>query len=76
MSKMLQIRNVPTDLHRELKVRAASEGLTMSDFVLRELERTLQKPTRAEVFARIRQRGPVSVRPSPAAAVRAERQRR
>ena len=53
MSKMIQIRNVPDEVHRRLKSRAALAGLSMSDYVLRELEQVLSRPTRAEVFARI-----------------------
>ena len=37
MSKMIQIRNVPDDLHRALKVRAAREGMTLSAYLLREI---------------------------------------
>lgn len=39
MSKMIQIRNVPDDVHRELKVRAARAGLTLTDFLNAELIR-------------------------------------
>ena len=55
MYKMLQIRNVPDVVHRRLKARAAHLGLSMSDYVLREIERLLEKPTREELFARIAQ---------------------
>jgi len=34
---MVQVRNVPVELHRRLKARAAIEGMTMSDFIRREL---------------------------------------
>ncbi len=37
MSKMIQIRNVPDELHGELKARAARAGQTLSDFLLAEL---------------------------------------
>jgi antitoxin FitA len=57
--KMLQIRNVPDDLHRSLKERAAREGTTMSELVLRELPRLARKPSPEQVLARIRQRAPV-----------------
>lgn len=36
---MIQIRNVPDDVHRELKVRAARAGLTLTDFLNAELIR-------------------------------------
>jgi len=38
MTKMIQIRNVPDDLHRKLKVRAAQEGMTLSNYLLSEIE--------------------------------------
>jgi len=41
---MVQIRNVPIELHRKLKARAAMEGLSMSDFVMRELRKALERP--------------------------------
>jgi len=61
MSKMIQIRNVPDDLHRELKVRAAERGLSLSDYLLGELEGLVGKPTMAEFVARLRQREPVEI---------------
>ena len=57
--KMLQIRNVPDDLHRSLKARAAREGTTMSELVLRELPRLAHKPSPEQVLSRIRKRAPV-----------------
>ena len=52
MSKMIQIRNVPDDLHRELKMRAAAAGMSMSDYIKRELDRRTRKSTIAEMIAR------------------------
>ena len=75
MSRMLQIRNVPDDVHRRLKARAALAGMSMSDFVLREIEQSLSRPTREEVFARIAELPPVELDPSPAAVVREDRGR-
>jgi plasmid stability protein len=54
---MIQIRNVPDDLHRQLKVRAAEEGMTLSDYLLRMAEREAELPTFAELSERIRDRG-------------------
>lgn len=51
---MVQIRNVPTQLHRRLKARAAIEGMSMSDFVMRELRKALDRPTREEILERLR----------------------
>lgn len=52
MSKMIQIRNVPDDLHRELKMRAAAAGMSMSDYIKRELSRRSRKLTIKEIGAR------------------------
>lgn len=52
MSKMIQIRNVPDDLHRELKMRAAAAGMSMSDYIKRELDRRSRKSTIQEIAAR------------------------
>lgn len=52
-STMVQIRNVPADFHRRLKARAAIEGMSMSDYLLREVGKALDRPTRAEVLARL-----------------------
>jgi antitoxin FitA len=56
MSKMIQIRNVPDDLHRELKMRAAAVGMSMSDYIKRELSRKSRKSTIKEIRERSRGR--------------------
>lgn len=76
MSTMVQIRNVPTELHRELKARAALEGMSISDYLLRELRYSLERPTLDQMRERLAKREPVKLRVSPAAAVRAERESR
>lgn len=76
MSTMVQIRNVPADVHRVLRTRAAHEGLSLSDYLLREMSRLAQRPTAEELMARIRARAPVSIRESSGRAVRAEREGR
>ena len=76
MSIMVQIRNVPSDLHRELKARAALEGMSLSDYLLRELRQALERPTLDEIRKRLSSRQPVRPHPGPAAAVRAERKSR
>jgi antitoxin FitA len=59
MSKMIQIRDVPDDLHRELKRRAEKKGLSLSDYLKLELTRIAEVPTLEELVERIRQREPV-----------------
>jgi antitoxin FitA len=77
MSKtMVQIRNVPLDTHRLLKARAAIEGLSMSDYILREIRKALERPTRQEVLDRLRAQPTRRLRRSAAAVVRAERDSR
>jgi plasmid stability protein len=76
MSSMVQVRNVPTELHRRLKARAAIEGLSMSDYVLRELRKSLDRPTRQEVLERLRALPVRRLRRSAAEVIRAERDSR
>ena len=73
---MLQIRSVPSELHRRLKARAAMEGLSMSDFVLREIRKALERPMREEVLARLRARPVRQLRSRAADVIRAERDSR
>ena len=58
MSKMIQIRNVPDEIHTKLKIRAAREGLSLSDLLLREATRVANTPTIDQITERIRRRGP------------------
>ncbi len=74
--KMIQIRNVPDDIHRTLKVRAAEKGVSLSDYVLQEIERMARRPTMEEVIARAQRAGSVDPSEDSAAAIRAERDAR
>jgi plasmid stability protein len=73
---MLQIRNVPDELHRTLKARAALAGMSMSEYALRELAKSLDRPTRAELLARLAELPPVELDPPPAEVIRQERDSR
>lgn len=53
---LIQIRNVPEAVHRTLKMRAAAEGASLSDYVLRDVERLARTPTAEELAARIASR--------------------
>jgi plasmid stability protein len=75
-STMVQIRNVPLEFHRRLKARAAMEGMSMSDYILREVGKALERPTRAEVLERLRTRPARRLKRSPADVIRAERNAR
>jgi plasmid stability protein len=74
MSKMIQIRNVPDEVHRRLKIRAAQEGMTLSDLLAREARELAERPTLAEMLERLT-RAPAHrpLRPSAADIVRARR---
>ncbi len=76
MPKTIQIRNVPHDLYRKLKTRAALEGMSVSDFLLADLERNTARPTSLEIRERLRRRSSCRPALSPADAVRAEREGR
>lgn len=76
MPRMIQLRNVPDDLHRRLKARAALEGLSLSDFLIAEARRIAERPALSELRERLRSRAPVSPHVPAAQAVRAERDRR
>ncbi|MGK2857537.1 MAG: FitA-like ribbon-helix-helix domain-containing protein [Thermoanaerobaculia bacterium] len=76
MNRTLQIRNVPEALHRTLKSRAALEGLSLSDYLLREVRKSAERPTMSELRARIESREPVKGDIPPARAIRVERERR
>jgi len=77
MAKMIQVRNVPDRLHRELRRRAKAKGQTLTDYVEEILEREVSRPPADEVFARIRSRPPVDLGGvSAAEIIRAEREER
>lgn len=70
MTKMIQIRNVPDELHRTLKARAATAGMTLSDFLLSEIGKVAEKPTLAELMERVRGREGVKPDEHPARTIR------
>jgi plasmid stability protein len=76
MSVMIQIRNVPDEVHRQLKARAALAGRSLSDYLLDEIRRSAEAPTINELRARLAQRSAPVLSESPADAVRAERDAR
>ena len=75
MGTMIQIRNVPETLHRQLKSRAALAGMSLSDYLLGEIRQVAERPTIDELRARLRSRMETAPAVPPAEAVRAERDR-
>ena len=70
MSKMIQLRDVPDDIHRTLKSRAAREGMSLSDFLKKELVRTAERPTVQEWLDRTRHLKPLRSGKSSAQVIR------
>lgn len=73
--KTIQVRNVPDDVHRTLRTRAAAAGVSLSDFALGELERVTQRPPVADLLARARARSGGADSAAIVAAIRAGRDR-
>jgi antitoxin FitA len=76
MPVMIQLRNVPDQLHRRLKARAAMDGMSLSDYLIAEVARVAERPTPREMVDRLHARTPVEPRVSPVKAVRAARDAR
>ncbi|MEO8622882.1 MAG: hypothetical protein ABI625_17550 [bacterium] len=76
MSKVIQIRHVPDTLYRRLRARAALAGMSLSDYLRRELEAAAERLTPGELRERLAALQPVTVSMRPSAAVRAERDSR
>ena len=73
MSKMIQIRNVPDELHRELKARAARAGMSLSEYLLDQVREAAERPTLEQLRERLAHRPAARPALPPARAVRAER---
>lgn len=57
MGVLVQIRDVPEDVHHTLKARAALAGVSLSEYVRGVLARTASRPTPGELAARVTTRG-------------------
>jgi plasmid stability protein len=67
---MIQIRDVPDQVHSTLKARAAREGMSLSDFIKRELERTVERPSMREWLELVQQAKPIPAKRSAAQIIR------
>lgn len=61
MGVLVQIRDVPEEVHHTLKARAAMSGVSLSEYVRSVLARSASRPTPAELSARIEARGTVAL---------------
>lgn len=69
MPTMIQIRNVPDDVHRTLKVRAAKAGMSLSEYLRDEVGRLAALPTWEEMIDRLKRRQPVTLKKGSAARI-------
>jgi plasmid stability protein len=76
MSKMIRVRDVPESLHGTLKLRAAREGMSLSDFIKKELERVAERPTMSEWLERTQQAKPIPLKRGAARVIREMRDER
>ena len=70
---MIQLRNVPSALHRKLKSRAALAGMSLSDYLIEIIRRDAERPTVEELLARLRDREPIDSELSAADIIREQR---
>ncbi|HEX5658786.1 MAG TPA: hypothetical protein VFX59_16415 [Polyangiales bacterium] len=72
---MIQIRNVPSKVHRILKARAAMAGKSLSEYLLHDLERSVEKPSMEEWLAKLKKQQPVDLGDSIVEMLREDRER-
>jgi len=75
MSVMIQIRNVPETLDRKLKVRAAEASVSLSDYLLTIIRELGERPTMAEMQARLASLPPLITEQTTVEPLREERER-
>jgi len=73
---MIQLRNVLDALHRSLKARAATAGMSLSNYLLTEIKQIAEQPTLAELRDRLRARKAVALQLNTACLVQEERDAR
>jgi plasmid stability protein len=70
---MIQLRNVPDDLHRKLKARAAEAGMSLSDYILRDAQKRADLPTMKEWLEGLRDLPRITTKETSAETIRAGR---
>jgi plasmid stability protein len=76
MPKMIQIRHVPDAVHRKLKARAATKGMSLSDYLMLEISELAKLPTMEDWLDEIATREPVELREPSAITIRKMRESR
>jgi plasmid stability protein len=67
---MVQVRDVPDHVHSVLKARAAREGMSLSDYIKRELEHMAERPSMREWLDITQKMKPIPAKRSAAQIVR------
>jgi plasmid stability protein len=70
---MIQIRNVPDSVHRKIKARAAEAGISLSDYLNREVQRLAERPTPADIKRMLSELEPLKLTETPEQIIRAMR---
>ena len=76
VAKMIQVRNVPEKLHRELLRRAKHAGKTLTAYIQEILEREVSHSTWDEINERLRELGPMKLPRPPSEYIIEERRAR
>ncbi|MGH8574833.1 MAG: hypothetical protein ACREX8_20050 [Gammaproteobacteria bacterium] len=74
MTRMVQVKGVPEDVHRTLKSRAALRGQTLSDYLRAEMERLAARPSADELLALLDRDAPAALGDSAAGELRRGRE--
>ena len=75
MTQSIQIRNVPEEVHRTLRARAAANGQSLSDYLLADITRLAERPPIVDVLQRAAARSGGATSESIVDAVRSGRDR-
>lgn len=76
MAGTIQIRNVPVEIHRTLRARAAAAGMSLSDYLLNHMITVAERPEISDVLSRAGRRFSGVTAASIVEAVRSGRDRR
>lgn len=74
MGILVQVRDVPEDVHRTLKARAALAGVSLTEYIRSVLNAAAARPSPDELAARIAARGAVKPTVSSQSLVRSLRE--
>jgi hypothetical protein len=76
MNKQIHVRDIEEQTHSRLVDMADAEGLSLSEFLRVKLSEIAKPPSNAKLFARLRTREPVNLKPSAEEIIREDRDTR